>query len=163
MQLAEIRTLFDHDAWATTKILDQAAHLTAEQYAAPVGASGQSVGTTLTHMLMAYHLWRVRFETGATAFRLRPDDVSTLAAYREAWLEERRAFDAYLATLDDAALSQPMRYEGRGGKQAFTLWHVLLQLVSHSTQHRAELAEWLTAFGHSPGDLDFLFFVRQVE
>src|SRR5437870_5771364 len=82
MQLDEVRTLFGYDTWATAKILDQAEHLTAEQYAAPVGANGQNIGKTLAHMLVARHLWRVRFETGETALSIGPDDFPTLAAFR---------------------------------------------------------------------------------
>ena len=103
MQLTDIRTLFGYDTWATAKIIDQAEHLTAEQYAAPVGANGQTIGQVLAHMLVARHLWRVRFETGETAPTLTPDDFPTLAAFRAGWEREQTAFGAYLATLDDAA------------------------------------------------------------
>ena len=163
MQIDEIRTLFAYDAWATGKILDQAAQLTAEQFTAPAGANGQSVGQVLAHLLIAQHLWRVRFETGTSELRLRPDAFSTPAALRDGWREERRALDAYFATLDDAALARPVRYERRGEMRAYTLWHILLQLLNHNTQHRAEVAEWLTTFGHSPGDLDFFLFIAPVE
>ena len=163
MQLNEVRTLFDYDAWATDKILDQAVHLTGEQYAAPAGANGQSIGQVLTHMLIAQHLWRMRCETGKTELHFGPDSFPTLAAFRDGWREERRALNAYLATLDDAALMQPVSFERRGEMHAYTLWHILLQVINHGTQHRAEVAEWLTAFGHSPGDLDFFLFVAPVE
>lgn len=159
MQLDEVRTLFGYDTWATAKILDQAEHLTAEQYVAPVGANGQNIGQVLAHMLIARHLWRVRFETGETALAIAPDDFPTLAAFRAGWEREQTAFDAYLATLDDAALGQPVRFTRRGESHAFTLWHLLMQLITHGTQHRAELAEWLTSFGHSPGDLDFFLYI----
>ena len=163
MQLSEVRTLFDYDAWATARILDQAERLTPGQYAAPWGPGAQSVGQLLAHMLGAAHLWRVRLETGKTPARVAPGDFPTPAACRAGWEAERRALDAYLATLDDAALGRPARFERRGQALAYTRWHLLFQLLGHNAQHRAELAERLTARGHSPGDLDFFLFVAAVE
>src|SRR5688500_14837230 len=130
MQLGEVRTLFDDDAWATAKILDQAEHLTAEQYAASVGARGQRVAQVLAHMLVAQHVRRVGLEAGSSAIRVRPDAFATLATFRDGWREERRALDAYLATLDDAALARPVRFERRGETHAYTLWHLLFQLIT---------------------------------
>lgn len=163
MQIATVRTLFDFDAWATGRILDRVERLTPEQYDEQSGPGGQSVRQILAHMLIAQHLWRVRCETGLTELAIGPDDFPTVAAYRAGWETERQARDAYIATLDDAALAGPVRFERRGETFAYTLWHILYQLISHNTQHRAELAERLTAYGHSPGDLDFFLFVKPVE
>jgi uncharacterized damage-inducible protein DinB len=163
MQLAEMRVLFDYDAWATSKILDQAEQLEPEQYSEPAGPGAQSIGQILTHMLIARHLWRMRLETGKSDLRIRPDDFPTLASYRTGWDDERQSFDAFLAALDDAALGQPVRFERRGEIHAYTLWHILFQLISHNAQHRAEIAERLTAYGYSPSDLDFFLFVAAVE
>jgi uncharacterized damage-inducible protein DinB len=41
------------------------------------------------------------------------------------------------------------------------LWHCLLHVVNHGTQHRSEAAAILTGYGHSPGDLDFTMFLSQ--
>jgi uncharacterized damage-inducible protein DinB len=42
-----------------------------------------------------------------------------------------------------------------------TVWHVLLHVLNHNTQHRAEAAAMLTDLGHSPGDIDMLIYFRE--
>ena len=74
---------------------------------------------------------------------------------------EERTMRAYVASLDSATLAQPIAYRSTGGSAlSNTLWHILVHVVNHGTQHRAEAAVLLTALGRSPGDVDLIVFVR---
>jgi len=160
MRLAEIDALFEYDAWATDRIIAQAAKLTHEQFTTAASAALPGVRQLLAHTLMAQMLWRTRFETGTSNVGVRAEDFADVEALRQRWTAERRAMRAHLDTLTDDDLDRPFRFERRGETAELTRWHILFQLINHGTQHRAEVAAILTDRGHSPGDLDFFHFVQ---
>ena len=159
MDLADTRKLLDYSAWATDRILDQAEQLTPDQFAAPPGGALPSVRQILAHALGAEVVWRTRFQTGTPAVDFRPEDFADAGALRARWETERAAMGAHLATLTDDDLAGPYRFARQGTTYELPLWAVFVQLVNHNTQHRAQAAALLTDAGHSPGDLDFLFYM----
>lgn len=67
----------------------------------------------------------------------------------------------FLGGLDKDDLQQVVTYRTTSGKEmANVLGHVLHHVVLHGMQHRAELAAMLTEFGYSPGDIDFIVYLR---
>lgn len=38
------------------------------------------------------------------------------------------------------------------------VWHILMHVLHHSAQHRAEAAAMLTHFNLSPGNIDYIGF-----
>jgi uncharacterized damage-inducible protein DinB len=55
----QILLLFDYNDWATKRILEAAAGLSQEQYAAPYPVSHGSLRMTLVHLLGAETIWRM--------------------------------------------------------------------------------------------------------
>jgi len=161
MRINDIRALYDYNAWANTRILDTAAHVPAELFAtAALGAC--NLRDTLTHLLVVESLWRLRWQGIPPESVEFPEEFPTLETLRARWHEEDRELDAFLAGLGDADLDRPLTYRrDNDAVETWTLWHLLLQVINHGTQHRAELALLLTALGHSPGNLDFLLFIRE--
>jgi uncharacterized damage-inducible protein DinB len=95
------------------------------------------------------------------ASELLPADYPHLPAIEMRWREEETAMRAYLAGLRDEDLESHLRYATDAGiKRDRILWHCLLHVVNHGTQHRSEAAALLTENGHSPGDLDFTVFLN---
>jgi len=161
MRIADIRTLYDYNSWANARILDAAARVPAELF------TTAALGTcrlydTLEHILVAESIWRLRWLGVAPESVEFPDSFPTLAALRARWSEEDQQLYAFLDRLNDTDMDRTLTYQrGELGADTRTLWHLLLHVVNHGTQHRSELAMLLTELGHSPGDLDFTVFVRE--
>lgn len=160
MRVHDIQTLYAYNAWANELILSAAEQVPDELFAAArLGAC--SLGETLVHLMVSESLWRLRWQGVDPATVAFPGQFPTLAAIRAQWQRENVALGDYLALLSDAALAGPVTFQRPAGPDTRVLWHLMLHVVNHGTQHRAELALLLTELGCSPGDLDFTRFLRE--
>ena len=165
MTTSEIATLFDYNYWANHRVLDAAARVTPAQFVAPAGLSHGSLRGALVHVLSAEVVWRLRCQEGISPpAMLLETGFPTLASLREFWSEEEEAMRAYLGGLTADNITGNIRYQTtKRVPHENALWHLLAHVVNHGTQFRGEAAIALTAYGQSPGDLDFIFFLRQRE
>jgi uncharacterized damage-inducible protein DinB len=163
MHANDLATLFKYDDWANQRILAATAGLTPEQFLAKTDPSGKSVRDILVHVLGAAWIWRMRLEHGAAPTRLLdPADFPTYAGLVERWREEQAGWSAYAAGLVDDEVNRPVLYRNtKGDLFEAVMWQILLHVVNHGTQHRAEVAQILTGCGCSPGDVDMIVFVRE--
>jgi len=135
---------------------------------------------TLVHTLDAQYAWRGSFQNYFVALdaskgnlqhtdaplwdldELTEADLPTLDALTERWKLEEQEMRAYLGGLTDQDLNGLVRYKiPEGFVRERVLWHCLLHLANHGTQHRGEAAMLLTSYGQSPGDLDFTMFLNE--
>jgi uncharacterized damage-inducible protein DinB len=164
MNNADINRLIDYNYWATHRILRVAAELTPEQFLAPVGMAMGCVRDVLVHMVGAEWVWRQRCEGLMMPTSLpKPADFPTYTNIVERAQVEETAMRAFVGGLSDEALNAPLNYRTTTGKpQMEVLWLILMHVVNHGTQHRAELAHVLTGYGHSPGDIDLIVYLREL-
>jgi len=164
MNVSDLMTLYDYNYWANRRILAAAAQLSPEEFVAPQNLSWGSIRDVLVHTLGAEWLWRIRCqEHRSPSTMLDPQQFPTVESIATRWAEEEKAMRAYLASLTEDDLSQPLAYVTTAGRPfSSTLWHILVHVVNHGTQHRAEIAQVLTQLGHSPGDLDMILYDREM-
>jgi uncharacterized damage-inducible protein DinB len=162
MNKSDILTLFDYNYWANARVLNAAAHLSESQLTAPARLSHGSVRGALVHILAAEIIWRLRCQEGVYPSALLSEtEFPTLEALRRRWIEEEQAMRTYLNELTDEAINRPVHYKTtQGTPQETILWHILAHVVNHGTQFRGEAAVALSEYGHSPGDLDLIAFIR---
>ena len=159
-----ITKLYRYNYWANHLILEKAAQVTETQFTEPTAFSAGSLRRTLVHTLSAEWIWRSRCQLGVSrSAMLQEADFPTLAAITTRWQEEEQAMLSYVETVTDADLSQTITYTNTAGTVSYEtlLGDILHHLVLHGMQHRSEMAAMLTSFGQSPGDIDFIAFLRR--
>jgi len=162
MNLQDMLTIYDYNYWANRRILTTAAKLSPEQFIAPASYSFGGVRGTLVHALDTEYGWRSIIQHGTITPDLTEVEFPTLAALEKRWDEEESAMRAYLAGLKDKDMDGLVRYTTSSGiKRERVLWHCLMHVANHGTQHRSEAAALLTGYGQSPGDLDFTVFLNE--
>ena len=163
MNTQDISLLFNYNYWANGQILAATKKVTPDQFLAPAEFPYGGLRGTMVHILEAEWGWRVRFEgQGHLAKELLETEFPTLESLETRWREDEKSMRAYLSTLCDEELEKGITYPIDNGKtRTRILWHCLVHVVNHGTQHRSEAAALLTRYGQSPGDLDFTVFLSQ--
>ena len=151
----EIRFLFAYDRWATFRVLSVLDDLDPVAWARTDVVGERGLGEILVHHLGASQRWRIGFETQGTDEGPEPElePLPTIEELRERWEAEWAAVDAWLPTLTDDVVAYV--HEG------VPIWQMLVHVVNHGTQHRAEAAALLTAQGRSPGELDLINYAEE--
>lgn len=155
MQADEIRWLFAYDRWATRRVLGVLDDLDATVWTRANAVGERGLGGILVHHLGASQRWRIGFQTQGSEEGPEPErePLPTIAELRERWDAEWTAVDAWLPTVTDGFAG--LVFEG------VPVWQMLVHVVNHGTQHRAEAAALLTAEGRSPGELDMINYAEE--
>ncbi|MFL5756360.1 MAG: DinB family protein [Chloroflexota bacterium] len=154
MNAADICYLFGYDRWATGRVLAATIGVDDAVWGATGTVGDRGLGSILVHMLGSHQRWRHELSGLEGEPRPERDRLPTIAAVAEAWIAEWSAFDDWLATVDDEAVTQ--------AHDGIPVWRLLAHLGNHGTQHRSEAAVLLTAAGHSPGDLDMVDYAEEI-
>jgi uncharacterized damage-inducible protein DinB len=162
MNQQDILVLYKYNQWANGKILGATAHVTPEQFLADASFPHGGLRGTLTHILFAEWIWRNRWEGISPTVRFKPEEFPRFDSLKTRWLQEESSLLTFVDGINDERLNSPFQYKNtRGEPRESILWHAMLQVVNHGTQHRAEVAAMLTEFGCSPGDLDLIYFLEK--
>ncbi|MBC7877461.1 MAG: DinB family protein [Anaerolineales bacterium] len=165
MNIQDIKFIYEYNYWANGKILEAASKVTQEQFLSsaefPFGSSrGGSLLGTILHIVDAEYGWRGFFEDKKFNEDLNPDDFLTLELLEKKFQEEEKSMRGCLNSLTDEDLNSHITYTNDEGiLRDRILWHCMLHVVNHGTQHRSEAAALLTRYNASPGDLDFTLFL----
>jgi uncharacterized damage-inducible protein DinB len=162
MNTSDLRTLYDYNYWARDQVLRSVSNLSHDQLTAQSSMAFGSMLGTLTHMLNAEWVWRMRSQKNISpTAMLLEERITDFESLRNTWLEEEAEMRSYLSELESGDLERVVTYKRMMGQdQDNILWHILVHVINHGTQHRSEVASVVTELGFSPGDLDFIIYMR---
>lgn len=165
MHTTEMILFFEYNRWANARVLTVCAEIPSEQIFAPAQVSFGSLMGTLAHVYAAERSWRLRLQERVSPAKLETAaDFDSLDDLRVRWQEEEQRMQSFVEGLAENDLGRWVEYTTTSGKaQGSTLWKALMHVVIHGAQFRAEAGALMSVLGHSPGDLDFIFFLRESE
>jgi uncharacterized damage-inducible protein DinB len=154
MEVDEVRFLFAYDRWATRRVLNVLHGLNADVWGGTNVVGDRGLGGILVHHLGASQRWRNSFQETGLSPEPEDEPLPTIGQLRAGWEGEWEIVDAWLPTVTDGFVA----YVHDG----VPVWQMLVHVVNHGTQHRAEAAALLTAEGRSPGELDLINYAEEL-
>jgi uncharacterized damage-inducible protein DinB len=158
-----LRTLFDYSIWARDKML--AAIETLEQGqlrdADKTGVYG-SIHDTLAHLAVSEWLWVQRC-MGESPLKLpKGEDFADLRVLVNWWNGNHAQAMQYLNSITEQDLSRELTYMAPDGKQRTRkVWHMLLQVPNHQTEHRAQVGTMLGQLGVEVPPTDLVVYLSE--
>jgi uncharacterized damage-inducible protein DinB len=145
------RSMLAYNSWANEKILSAAAGQSADAFT--------KVGSTLAHAVGTQLFWHSNW-TGSES--VEPAQDLPLREIRQLFELSNADLENFGQKLTDDEWNRREAWWKRFGFDTKApLGVTLFQVIYHGIQHRAEVAGLLTEDGCSPGDLDYLVFLRE--
>ena len=156
MNADAFRHFYNYHFAENRKIWDNyVTQLSDEQFAQPVGYSHGSVRDQIVHIMSVDDAW---FSDLQRAESSDPDGSPTdhdRQSIRAHWDIIEQNMRDYLGQLrDDMLFDKPLSGEDKD----LALWQVLLHVVNHGTDHRAQLLRLLNDLGVETGYQDYVFY-----
>jgi uncharacterized damage-inducible protein DinB len=158
MNANAFRHFYDYHFAENHKTWDYVTQLTDDQFSQPVDYSRGSVRDQILHLISCDTAWF----SGLRGVEI-PDDLDSAdfpdrKSIRAHWDNVEQMMRDYLANLrDDMLFEKPLAGEDKD----LVLWQVLLHVVNHGTDHRAQLLRVLNDLGVKTTYQDYIFYVYE--
>lgn len=158
MNADAFRELYEYHFRANRRIWDQCVvPLTDEQFKRKVEYSVGSVRNQVVHMLNIDDRWFCGLRGLKVTGLLNPVYFHKRDVIRSRWDGVEADMRVYLAGLrDDMLVEQPFM---ASDEDPMRLWQVLIHVINHGTDHRAQLLMILNQLGVKTFPQDYAFFV----
>ncbi|MCA9874752.1 MAG: DinB family protein [Anaerolineales bacterium] len=134
--------------------------LSYEQFTQPVDYSQGSIREQIIHLIGADDVWFSALQGVEPSEPPPPGSVDDRETIRAYWDRVEQNMRDYLAELqDDILFTAPIKEPDED--QGLLVWQVLLHVVNHGTDHRAQLLLLLHDLGVETPYQDYIFYVYE--
>lgn len=159
MNANAFRHFYDYHFSENRRLWDDCiASLSHEQFTQDTAYSHGSVRNQIVHLMSVDEAWFSELrgvDPSNPPASVNLDDRETLRSY---WDSIEQRMRAYLAELSDDMLFDTPIKEPEEDKELI-VWQVLLHVVNHGTDHRAQLLRLLNDLGVKTTSQDYIFYV----
>ncbi len=132
--------------------------LSHEQFTQNVSYSHGSVRDQIVHLMGVDDVWFSELRGIEPSESFPPADFDDREIIRERWDSVEQNMCDYLAELqDDMLFDKPI--EEPDEDRDLIVWQVLLHVVNHGTDHRAQILRLLNDLGVETSSQDYIFYV----
>lgn len=132
--------------------------LSDEQFVQNMAYSHGSVRDQIVHLMSVDEVWFSELQGSEFAEPIPPARLDERKIIRAHWDSIEQGMRAYLAELhDDLLFTTPITEPDED--KALIVWQVLLHVVNHGTDHRAQLLRSLNDLGVKTVSQDYIFYV----
>ena len=159
MNASAFRHFYDYHFTENRTIWDRyITQLSYEQFTQPVSYSLGSVRDQIVHLMSVEEIWFSELRGVEPAEPFPPATDDDRANIRTHWDRIEQSVRAYLAELpDDRLFAKPIQEPEED--RNLIVWQVLLHVVNHGTDHRAQLLRLLNDLGVKTVSQDYIFYV----
>src|SRR5918993_394203 len=159
MNANSFRKFYDYHFAENRKLWDRyIAQLSEEQFTQHKTYSHGSVRDQIIHLMSVDEAWFSDLRGVEISESTNPSDLQDREDIRAYWDRVEQNMLSYLAELrDDMLFDQPLEGEDKD----LILWQVLLHVVNHGTDHRAQILRLLNDLGVETNYQDYIFYVYE--
>jgi uncharacterized damage-inducible protein DinB len=147
---------FAHHSWATERLMDDCAGLTAELLTTIAPGTYGSILGTFRHLVATDRWYLSFFPSGEALAPIDEDAELSLAELRSLMASNATAWTELLA--GDLHADADVVERGDGWEFHSPLGFRLAQVIHHGTDHRSQICSALTGLGLAPPDIDLWAF-----
>jgi uncharacterized damage-inducible protein DinB len=159
MNADAFRHFYDYHFTENRSIWDNyVAQLSHQQFAKPINYSHGSVRDQIVHLMNVDEIWFSELRGVEPSEPLPPADFDDREIIRARWDNVEQSMREYVAELrDDMLFDKPI--EEPDEDRDLIVWQVLIHVVNHGTDHRAQLLRLLNDLGVKTTSQDYIFYV----
>lgn len=162
MNIEAIQLLYGYNKWANAQLWRCLETLKEAQFTYEHPYSLHSVQRHLVHMASVDARWFARIRGIPTPDILQTEDFPTKAGVWRMWDVVYDELAYALQTLTNEHLQATIRYSARGVERHSYGWEILLHMLNHATDHRAQVLYLLDQMGLPTFEQDFIYYLREV-